>query len=77
MTVLVLNFSEFSQFLNLLKSPKIPIFVHRNGHISAHDKARIFHESSPKSSDSALSRGSIHIQSEADLVQKIAFFQKE
>ena len=77
MIVLVLNLSDFSHFLNLLKSPKIPIFLHQNGHISAHDKARTFNESSPKSSDSALSRGAIHIQSEADLVQRVGFFQKE
>jgi len=52
-------------------------FLHQIGHISAQDRARTFNESSLKSSDSALSRGAIHIQSEADLVQKVGFFFKK
>jgi hypothetical protein len=37
-----------------------PDFLHQNHHISAPDKARIFNESSLKSSDFTLSGDSIH-----------------
>jgi len=37
-----------------------PDFLHQNHQISAPDKARIFNESSLKSSDFTLSGGSIH-----------------
>ena len=48
-------------------------FSHQNGHISAPDKARIFNESSLKSSDFTLSGGSIHFDF---LTQKTVFSTK-
>jgi len=53
---------------------KIKENLHQTDHIFASVKVRNYHKSPLKSSGSALLRGSIHFDPEADLLQQIAIF---
>ena len=76
MTILMWKIGIFDDLSRFEKYEKIEEIVHQNDHISAPDKARTFHESSLKSSNSGLSRGSIHCYPEAVSVQKNCYFSK-